>query len=321
MTISDASLAQPPGRRRFRLVSLVLAPAKLLLATALCLTPVTAVLALGWLTRKTERDIAERLAGRRPGHWPNFLRAENRSGRGWRHRWTGALSANLATGLKALVGVLLLAAPFSLIWLVGWFAGWENSFNKGYELSGVWPLTSLLAVVLSLPVLVLVPMAIAHQAATGTIVAALQFRTIARFIRAAGWAYLGLTLMLAVGCMATLLVRALPVFAEQVSPLIARGAPGAYETFASGFRFWTTLVLVAGLLILRHVMARVYATAGRNVRTGKRAGGFKTSIVFLGCGLIWLALVFMIYVGQFLNYNWWSWLNQPVYMLPWIGVV
>jgi hypothetical protein len=312
---------RPVEQRPFRRVAIIFAPAKFLLAALLCLTPVTAVIVLGWLTRKTGRDIAQRTAGRRPGRWPNFLRAEDRQGRTWFGRWSGALTANSTAGFKAWISVLILTGPFSLIWLVGWFAGWENSFNKGYELSGVWPLTSLLAVVLSTPVLVLVPMAIAHQAAKGAIVAALHFREIGRLVRAAAWSYLGLTLMIAVGCLATLLVRAIPVFAEQISPHIASGVAGAYETFAAGFRFWATIVLITGLLVLRHAMARVYVTATHNVRSGRKAGRIKTAIVFFACGVIWLAQVFLIYVGQFLNYNWWAWLNQPVYMLPWIGVV
>ena len=144
----------------------------------LCLTPVTAVVVLGWLTRKTANDVEARLVGQ-AYHRPNLIFGTVRPNRWMTWQWLGALAGglwlNFVVGIRAWIAVLVLLAPFELIWLASWFAGWENSFNKGYELSGVWPITSLAAVLLSLPVLTLVPMAIAHQAVQGRIASVTEF--------------------------------------------------------------------------------------------------------------------------------------------------
>ena len=82
-----------------------------------------------------------------------------------------------------------------------------------------------------------------------------------------------------------------------------------------------TALLFVGLLVVRSVMASTYARAQRNVEAGRHGGLLKAGLVLLLAMTLWLALVFLIYLSQFLNYNWWSWVNQPVIMLPWLGVL
>ena len=68
-------------------------------------------------------------------------------------------------------------------------------------------------------------------------------------------------------------------------------------------------------------MARVYVRAQRRLAAGRSLGKIRAGVIFSIAGLIWAGIVFLIYVAQFLNYSWWSWLNQPVTMLPWIGII
>lgn len=68
-------------------------------------------------------------------------------------------------------------------------------------------------------------------------------------------------------------------------------------------------------------MARVYVRAQQRLAAGRASGRIKAGVIFSIAGLIWAGIVFLIYVAQFLNYSWWSWLNQPVTMLPWIGII
>jgi len=319
--VTSVAAAAPAARPRRLPRKIVRGAAKCLTGIVLCLTPVSAVIVLGWLTRKTARDIRSRIDGGNPGDWPNFLLAENSVGRRWWSRWAGGLIANIAAGLKAWIAVLALTLPFSLVWLSGWFAGWENSFSKGYEQAGVWPVTSLLAVFASLPVLVLLPMAIAHQSVKGTITGIFEMRRIAALTRAAGWRYLALTLIIAIGCIGVFGARALPVFAEQISARVASGSPEAIAEYAGQFKLAMTALLFCGLLVVRHIMARVYAAAVGALDSGRTAGRLKSAIVLLFAALLWFGLVFLIYTNQFLNYSWWSWINQPVTMLPWLGVL
>ena len=298
---------------------------KFIVLSLLCLTPVTAVVVLGWLTHKTARDIFSIEQSGRAAGWPNLLRAGSRPAGFNPLRILASTVRGLAfygwLGIKAWAAVLILLAPFELIWLAGWSAGWENSFNKSYELSGAWPGVSVLAVLLSLPVLTVVPMAIAHQAVRGRISAVFEIGAILRLIRGALWRYLGLTALIAIGWLGVFAVRGLPVFAESFSLRVASGDPELIAAFAGQFKLMTTGLLFAGLLIMRSAMARVYARASSNVAGGRAGGWLKTGAVSAALAAIWLALVFFVYFAQFLNYSWWSWINQPILMLPWLGML
>ncbi len=289
----------------------------------LCLTPVTAVIVLGWLTRKTARDVEARLTGK-SFRRPKLVFGNERSGRWMIGRWPtallGGLFLNVAVGIRAWVAALLLMAPFEFVWLAGWFAGWENSFNKGYELSGVWPVISVAAVLLSLPVLAIVPMAIAHHAVRGRITCVIEFGMVFRLIRAAGLRYLWLTLLIALGSAGVFGARALPVFAEHFSGRVASGDPEQIHAFSWQFSLLMTALLFMGLLGVRSVMATTYARAQGNIETGQNGSLLVAGLVMLVAMALWLSLVFLVYLSQFLNYNWWSWINQPVLMLPWLGV-
>ncbi len=318
MTMADAS--QISVRPRGWLRSSVGVLVRYGLLVVLCLTPATAVVALGWLTRKTAADIGWRLSGAGRTGWPNLVIGENAAASTWLQRWFGALAANLMAGLKAWLAVLLMTVPFALVWLTGWFAGWENSFNKGYENAGIWPGVSLLSVLLSVPIHVLLPMAIAHQARIGTVTAILDVGRIIRLVRAAGFSYLLLTALIAIGSVGVLGVRGITVFAEHIAPEVASGSAEAIGQFARRFAVTATALLVIGLIVVRHVVARIYAHAAGRLSSGERGGLIKTAIVLAMCAAIWLGLIFLVYFAQFLNYAWWSWLNQPVLMLPWLAV-
>ena len=291
----------------------------LVIGTLLCLTAPTALIALGWLTRKTASDIA-RYDGKATADRTSFFLGDGAS-RGIAAQWFGGLMSNLAAGAKAWLGALALSLPFSLVWYAGWFAGWENSFSKGYEQAGVWPATSLLAVFLSLPILALLPMAVAHQARHITFSSIFALRDVARHVCVAGWRYPVLTLLIVLGCAGVLVARALPVFVENMLPAEIQGDSEALEALGRTFRLVMTAGLFAGVLLVRTVMARTYAHAEARLRSGAVAGRLKSFMLLATAAALWLPAVFLIYVGQFLNYSGWAWLNQPVLMLPWFGML
>ena len=83
----------------------------LIIGTLLCMTPVTAVLVLGWLMRRM-RFVAHRRAGieaDRPG-WILGSR-----GGGWIARLLGGLALNVRTGLGAAFALLLATLPFTAL--------------------------------------------------------------------------------------------------------------------------------------------------------------------------------------------------------------
>ncbi|MCH9671044.1 MAG: hypothetical protein K0U93_06295 [Gammaproteobacteria bacterium] len=311
------SPSAPPGFVR-RSISRVI---RLCLAVFFCLSPITALVTLGWLNRRTCADIDVRLArGELPEARPNMLFPEHGRKGGWRNLWGSPVYVNFASGIKLWLALACWTAPVGAAWCVGWMAGWEASFTKGYEVAGAWPFISLVAVMIAVPVFWLMPMIVAHQVAERRVGSAFELRRILNLVRAAGWRYAFLTILIALGCLGVFAARGLPVFAEHLSDRVASGLAEASAEFAAELRFAMTALLVIGLLLSRTIMARTYAHAVSANANGRQSGRFNFGLQGLLCASVWLAPIFVIYLAQFLNYHWWSWFNHPMLMLPWLGI-
>ncbi|MGI9463909.1 MAG: hypothetical protein ACR2OM_08215, partial [Aestuariivirgaceae bacterium] len=194
---------------------------------ALCLTPVTAVLVLGWIARSMQRltfkawfnDHANAALGSRfddfvrgddgSAHlacWPNWIlatRTGDEAGAGGRlrrgfARLFGSLGSNLKLGLQVLLNTWVLTLPAGLMWAVSWWGGWENSFNKGYEQAAVGPAIGLAGVALFLAAMTYVPLAQARQAATGSWRSFYDFRFLRVLARQSRWRLVWLAVAFAV---------------------------------------------------------------------------------------------------------------------------
>ena len=103
--------------------------------------------------------------------WPNWFvaqGAERRAGgTSWWKRFAGSLWANLRIGVQGIFNVWVWTMPACVLWMFSWYAGWDNSFNKGYEQAWVGPTTGLLGVAMFIAAMFYVPMAQARQAVTG----------------------------------------------------------------------------------------------------------------------------------------------------------
>ena len=92
----------------------------LIFGSLLCITAATSLIVLGWLMRRM-RMIASRRAGLLHDA-PGWILG--RSGQGWIARLLGGLAANIREGLLAAISLALATAPFAVIWLLSWWAGW-----------------------------------------------------------------------------------------------------------------------------------------------------------------------------------------------------
>jgi len=72
-------------------------------------------------------------------------------------RLLGGLGANVSAGVRMLAGLAIWTLPFTILWLGAWWAGWENSLNKGYEQAQIGPAVFLAGTILALPLLTLLP--------------------------------------------------------------------------------------------------------------------------------------------------------------------
>ena len=313
-----------------RLVGLLI---NLVVGALLCLSPLTAIIVLGWQSRR----IAARtdMSFGRVTDQPGWLLGPR--GHGWFVRLIGGLAANIRVGLVSATGLFLLTIPFTALWLGSWWAGWENSFNKGYEQSAVGPIVWFLGAAIALPVLAHLPLALAHASAERRLGAFFEWRRIRSVVRAAGWRVVWLALLSVFFSLPFFGLRALPVFVEQIVPGFADmtldqqlQVAGAFDLAGAALAF----VLVG---FLRQRAASIYCLAAPRAAHGKYAalweghvaqrqgprGRTPTRIMslvwlVLACA-IWFGLPALIVFGQFMNYAPMLWLTHPVFLRPWAG--
>lgn len=321
----------PRDRRLFgRLIGVMFS---FVVGTLLCLTAASSLLVLGWLMRRM-RMVALRSAGinaEQPG-W--ILGA--RGSKGIAH-WLGGLAANIREGVMAVVALALATAPFSIIWLLSWWAGWENSFSKGYEQAFVGPALGLFGVAVFCVVMIWLPMALAHQAVENRTFALFEVRPIRSAVRHSGWGYVFLALATVVASLPLFAGRGLVVFASQIVPGFEDMTADQIEGLRGGITLGLAAYVFVSLLVLRAWAARLYAGAvaralegpqaelwgGSPLRDGRRGGSRSWRLTHWvrvsALVVLWFGLAAQVFVGQFLNHDWHMWLTHPFVLLPWAG--
>lgn len=359
---------------------------RFVIGTLLCLSPLTSIVAAGWLYRYMARATAKRwyvLSGgakRGPGFdgfmraepatrhlatWPNWMVNDG----GWSAAGEGhgriaasvsalfgAAWANFRTGVAVLLNTWVLTLPAGALWLLAWWGGWENSFNKGYEQHWVGPTVFILGSIFFALAMWYLPFAQARQAITGNWRSFYDYRMIRILVRERWLSCLGLAILFALASIA--------VMGLKVLPLRLDGIIGDYSTMSEadlrdlGGRYFTaaTAILFAILIFLRGLTGRFYAGAvidavrdglierdhlsrfersllqrldllsvqqrpprHRAVRLAAWLGSRTARMIGFVLGtLIWGAFVFELVAAQFLNHVWIGWLSHPLIHLPWI---
>ena len=237
------------------------------IGTLLCLSPLTALLVLGWQTRSMAARIQTQLG--QPSPSPGWLIGQR--GSGWVVRLFGGVAANIRTGIVAATGLALITLPFTGLWLGAWWAGWENSFNKGYEQASIGPLTWFLGAFIALPILAHLPLALAHASAEGRLGAFLEWRRIRSIFAAAGWRVVWLALLSVALSVPFFGLRALPVFVEGIVPAFADMTTEEQLQVAQGFDLAGAALAFVLILFLRNRAAAVYSLAAPRAARGRSA--------------------------------------------------
>lgn len=339
-----------------------------------CLTPVTAVIAVGWTVRAMRRSSLNRLhalSGDGGGDFPAFAAAspETVAAASW-PRWVlglpgqdhgiarvfGGLWANLRAGVLALTNVWLLTLPAGLIWLGSWWAGWNNSFNKGYEQAAIGPVTGLAGFVLFALVMTYIPAAQARQALSGRWRSFWDFRIVRRLAGTVRFRLLVLAVLTLVAALPVTGIRAFPLTAQNVIPEFATRSGEELRQFAELFYLAAGFFVFPAYVVLHLLAARLYASAvARAVRAdalasvaltrpewqvlerlgiGDEPPAGKSPAILAAAGTAgrgilriasvvteiaaWAALAALVYVQQFLIYLWFAWLTHPLIHLPWV---
>lgn len=316
----DISADTTPARSS-RLPVPVVGIKNVVIGTLLCSSPVTAIVVLGWQLRFMHAVTTRRLAGPDGDSLPvsrtNWLFGPN--GSGWARRGFGGLWSNIVTGIGGFTALALATLPFTGLWLLSWWAGWENSFNKGYEQSWVGASLGLTGVAVSLIVMPHLPMALAHLAAERRWPALFEAGRIRRLVSLAGWRYVLFSILLILAALPVFAFRALPVFVEQIIPGLDTFTDDEISDLAGMLTLLKAAYVFLATVLFRGWSARIYAGAVLQAGAGRRPGRIGGMVWLAFLMVIWFGLVAQLYVGQFMNHNWMVWLNHPYLLLPWLA--
>jgi hypothetical protein len=325
--------AYGPGRLS-RLARLLLNGA---IGTLFCTGPVTAILALGWLTRHQGHLARDRFgaAEETPG-WLLGPREANGRPTGRLARALGGLAANIRMGLIALTALLAWTLPFTLLWLGAWWAGWENSFNKGYEQAFVGPSVFLFGALLAALILPVLPLMLSHLAAEDRLSAAFELRRLRSLIAQAGWRIPALSLLAVLFALPFAAARGLITTATDWAPWIEDLTSDEVAALKGQIALALAALAFLSTWILRALATRAYASAAPRAaglrpglwdgaqaaeaaRPAKARSRLLTALWYGSAMAASLALSFLILAGQFLDHAWWRWLFHPALTLPWAG--
>lgn len=345
---------------------------RLFVGVLFCLTPVTAVIAVGWTARAMRRSSLKRLyrstggkdfatfAAARPdtagvARWPNWVLGVKGRDTGIA-RALGGLWANIKTGVLILTNVWILTLPAGLIWLGAWWAGWNNSFTKGYEQALVAPLASVAAVGLFALVMTYLPMAQARQAMAGRWRAFWSVRTVRHLARRTRVRLLILALATLALALPVTGIRVFPMAAQNIVPGFAgmsddelRGILNLFFVAATFFVFpayvfvhlWSARLYAIGVARAAKAGTLPSVALGRaewdvleRLGIGHAPAESATPAILAAAGTAgrgavriasiiaefaaWAALAGLVYVQQFLIYLWFAWLTHPLIHLPWV---
>ena len=370
---------------------------KVLVGGALCQFAFTAIFAIGWTFRAMQRCAVKRwwkLSNRsntgltfredaltapelRPfAAWPRWCNApmalratltalKTRSGsmaklRLLLHGLFHSLKQNFVLGIQGIFNVAVVTAIPVLLWQFGWYAGWDNSFNKGYEQFDVGVTISLTGIFLFLIVMLYLPMAQARQAVTGDWRSFYQFKLVWRLIQRRRVACLLLAGTFSLCSLPVTISRVLPVFVSQNNETLLAMNDMELLAWANRYFFWMSVLGFIIYTFLRILTARIYAGAiieayqERALRADELSpferhmlGGLQLvdqkdpghrplalkivraaarppwrAAMTIATLLIWFSFVAQLYVSEFLIYHpSRGFINQPLVHLPWFRYV
>lgn len=278
----------------------LLAMIRFAVAVVLCLTPVTAIIVMGWVVLRMRRfallrwwkmagynkgdadfiDMARKYPGffdvakpphlvRRP-QWRRKTPDEAWFLKRWLGNYLGGLKDNFKTGLSLLLNTWVYSMPVMVLWMFSWWGGWENSFNKGYEQFWVGPLIGWLGVLAFAFIMTWLPLAQVRFAVTGNWRNLYDWRLLRKLARSRWASSVILALVWGVGFAVVNFLRALPLQIEPVFK-IDPAAVSATELldFAQNYYLGFTAIMLVLYLWIHRVSARIYATTvARGVQRG-----------------------------------------------------
>lgn len=366
---------------------------RVLLGTVMVQYPLFAVLAIGWVYRAMQRAALKswwRMSDERQGggtfreateeqdsfrehtYLPNWI-ATQEPFTTWKARKAsssgllavikntvfaafGSLGRNFKIGLQGLFNIAVLTILPALLWQFGWYSGWDNSFNKGYEQHDIGILISLIGIAIFIVVMFYLPMAQARQAITGEWRSFYQFRIVWAVVRTRSISCLILAALYGLVSLPVTFFKMLPLFLENINPAILEMSDPELFAYMNGYFLRAGIVFFLGYWLVHAFAARIYAkglieaVAREKVSIDDLSSWELNALVRLSLVrndasnqrhivirivdtvtkparkfgivtatvLLWFGFVAQIYVSEFLVYHpKRGMLNQPLIQLPW----
>jgi hypothetical protein len=265
----------------------------------------------------------------------------------WHSLWL-----NFKLGFKATFCTYALLGLPCLLMLWSWEQGWLNSFHGGYEQAWLGPTIGFLGVALFIAAMFYVPMAQAHQAATGQARAFFDFRFVWQLVRTRITAYVMLAAFVGFWAWIQLIARNTVVSASFSGNAAASAEAGLqhfrvylFQVSLLLFPVWVLLRVFGGLVyqsaVLKalrtgtvvhadlHPVLRDWLTA-LNLRVLPRAAPTGLTwaarltarwtyrrVMFTVLFFVWLAFFVRFYLGYFFVYDpYVGFLNHPMIQVP-----
>ncbi|ABW32473.1 hypothetical protein [Acaryochloris marina] len=259
----------------------------LLLATILCQTLLTAVIALGWIYRWVKHQVSKtiftqsKLAETTTWHTfvsrfpalmpvrdkPYFFRRQigvsspkhllfNKL-----HWLLHSLWVNLKTGVASILTTWSCTLLPCILWATAWYVGWHISFNKLYEESETGISLGILGMLMFMVAMLYVPAAQARQAFTGDWRSFFQLRFVQAIVCSRSLQYFFLSIGYVISSFFLTLGKAIPVFLPNTNPNLS--ALTASEALEYLNQYYLLIGVLGFLLVwgLRMAGGCIYAGA------------------------------------------------------------
>jgi hypothetical protein len=238
-----------------------------------CQSLVSSVFLVGWTYRFMQRT-AVKAWHKRSGRldefresWPHWIVHQDFRATFGDHRVKAlfhSLWVNFRLGVAGAFNALVLTLPGCALMLFGWYDGWNNSFNKGYEQFSVGPATSWFGIFLFAAAMLYVPMAQARQAISGEWRTFYQWRLVWRLVRLRWLQSLGIAAVYAVLWFPILLLRSgAPYLQGKASKMSAEELMALPHELVvqslNQYYFWCALLILPAFVFVRWLAARNYA--------------------------------------------------------------
>lgn len=263
---------------------------------------------------------------------------------------------NLLLGIQGYANIMVVTLLPAVLWQFGWYSGWDNSFNKGYEQHDNGVFISLIGIVLFIGVMFYLPMAQARQAVTGNWRSFYQFGVIRQLVRIRPMSCLYLAGLYSLISVPLTFFKTLPLFIGNINPATETMSDPQLYDYMQRYFFNAGILFFVGYLILHRVAAKIYAKAliealARNSVTINDLSPWEVEVLSrlslvqsdpnkqtpiaikvvktvvrpawkvgltVATVLVWFSFVAQIYASEFLVYHpLQGWMNQPLVQAPW----